>query len=136
MSVPGKPNRVQDHFAEWVEFDCPTDGLNYSIAVANRVWDTGTLAWVSETQPGGGGGGSVTQGTVPWVTDQRPYALQFDSAATPVLYLGEALAGVATSVASWRIQKIDTTTGVSIKWAGGASTFTQVWDNRASLVYS
>ena len=56
MSVPGKPNKIQDLFGEWIEFDCPTDGTNYQIAVANRVWDTGTMRWVNETQPGGPAG--------------------------------------------------------------------------------
>ncbi len=37
----------------------------------NYVWDPGMLAWVKMVQPGGGGGGSVTQGTVPWITDQQ-----------------------------------------------------------------
>ncbi len=130
------PNKIQDLFGEWIQFDCPSDGTTYSIAVANRVWDSGSLSWVSETQPSGGGGGSVTQGTIPWITDQRPYAMQFDQLAAPVLYLGEALAGTTTATAAWRIQQIDTTTVVSIKWAGGVSTFSQVWDNRTSLIYS
>lgn len=105
--------------------------------VANLVWDTGSLSWVRETQGGGGGGGgSVTQGTTPWVTDDYQLALRFDSTASPVLYLGQALPGSSESSSVWRIQKIDTTSGVSITWAGGAGTFTQQWSNRASLSYS
>ena len=61
------PNKIQDLFGAWIQFDCPTDGSAFSIAVANRVWDPIGLAWVNQTQSGGGGGGSVTQGTVPWV---------------------------------------------------------------------
>lgn len=47
------------------KFDTPTDGVNYGIATHNRVWDTGTLNWVSMTQPGGSGGGGTqyAQGT-------------------------------------------------------------------------
>ncbi len=36
--------------------------------VKNQVWDPILLVWVNEVQPtGGGGGGTVTQGTTPWV---------------------------------------------------------------------
>lgn len=47
----------QDWAGQVFQYDTPTDGVNYSIAVANRVWDPIGLMWVSETQPGGGGGG-------------------------------------------------------------------------------
>jgi len=50
-------------------------------------------------------------------------------------YVGEAAIGTATSAASWRIKKVDSTTGIIIQWAG-TGVFDQVWDNRASLSYS
>jgi hypothetical protein len=50
-------------------------------------------------------------------------------------YVGEAAIGTATSSASWRIKKIDSTSGISITWAG-SGVFDQVWDNHASLTYS
>lgn len=50
-------------------------------------------------------------------------------------YVGEAAIGTATSSASWRIKKVDSTSGISITWAG-TGTFDQIWDNRASLSYS
>jgi hypothetical protein len=50
-------------------------------------------------------------------------------------YVGEASIGTATSASSWRIKRIDNTTGVIIQWAG-TGVFDQVWDNRASLSYS
>ena len=50
-------------------------------------------------------------------------------------YVGEAAIGTATSAASWRIKKIDSTSGIIITWAG-TGVFDQVWDNRASLSYS
>jgi hypothetical protein len=64
------------------------------------------------------------------------FALVFDNAATPILYLGIANPGTAQSAASWRICKIDTTTGVVITWAGGSTNFSSVWANRLSLSYS
>lgn len=50
-------------------------------------------------------------------------------------YVGEATIGTATSAASWRVKRIDNTTGLVITWAG-TGTFNQVWDNYASLSYS
>jgi len=50
-------------------------------------------------------------------------------------YVGEAAIGTLTSAASWRIKKIDSTSGVSITWAG-TGVFDKIWDNRASYSYS
>ncbi len=50
-------------------------------------------------------------------------------------YVGEAAIGSATSAASWRIKKVDSTSGIVIQWAG-TGVFDQIWDNRASLSYS
>jgi hypothetical protein len=68
--------------------------------------------------------------------DGRPLALQFDAAASPLLYLGEALPGTATNVAGWRIMRFDVTAGVQILWADGDELLNNVWDDRASLSYS
>ena len=50
-------------FQDWsgipASFDTTTDGTNYGIANHNRVWNPGSLMWVSETQGGGGGGGGA-----------------------------------------------------------------------------
>lgn len=50
-------------------------------------------------------------------------------------YIGEAAIGTATSAASWRIKKIDSSSGTVITYAG-TGVFDQIWDNRASLTYS
>ena len=55
--------------------------------------------------------------------------------AGEVDYVGEAAIGTATSAASWRIKKVDSTSGIIIQWAG-TGVFDQVWNNRASLSYS
>jgi len=105
--------------------------------VAGYVWDSVALAWVKQTQGGGGGGGgSVTQGTTPWVEDAVQVAVRFDGAAAPILYYGEAAPGSSDSASVWRIQRIDTSTGVTIQWAGGAASYNQAWSNRAVLSYS
>jgi len=54
-------------------------------------------------------------------------------------YIGEATPGTATSEAKWRVKRIDQTdTGgdVTILFAGGNKTFTQVWDDRLTFTYS
>lgn len=58
-----------------------------------------------------------------------------DTASSTVTYVGKAAPGSATSSAVWQIKKIDTSSGVDIKWAA-SGLFTQVWDNRAGLTYS
>jgi hypothetical protein len=69
-------------------------------------------------------------------TWQEAVALQFDGSNSPILYLGTADAGTPTSEALWAIQRIDTTSGVSITWANGRNTFVNVWDDRTTLNYS
>lgn len=62
------------------------------------------------------------------------FTLRLDSSGS-IDYVGEASIGTATSAASWRIKRVDSTTGIIIQWAG-TGVFDQVWDNRASLSYS
>lgn len=62
------------------------------------------------------------------------YALRLATVGE-VDYVGEATIGTATSAASWRIKKVDSTTGISITWAG-SGVFNQIWDNYDSLSYS
>ena len=60
-------------------------------------------------------------------------SLRFEEASSTILYLGTAEYGALDSQAKWKIQKIDLTSGVSIKNASNA--FDQIWDDRASLTY-
>lgn len=70
-------------------------------------------------------------------TDSRQLALQFDDAGSGVSYLGEAVAGTATSAASWRIKRITDTAGdIAQEWADGDINFNNIWNNRAALSYS
>lgn len=62
------------------------------------------------------------------------FALRFATVGS-VDYIGEAAIGTATSSALWRIKKVDSTSGISIKWAG-TGVFDQIWDNHLSLTYS
>ena len=63
-------------------------------------------------------------------------SLRMDEASATVTYVGEALPGTATSAPAWRIKKLDTSSGTSIRWADGDTLFNNVWDNRAGLTYS
>ena len=67
-------------------------------------------------------------------TVDKPYATRLDD-QTPILYIGKAPVGSATSAAVWQIAKLDTSSGLTKTWAGSAG-FTQVWDDRASLTFN
>lgn len=55
-----------------------------------------------------------------------------------VTYRGDALPGTATSVASWRIQRMTMQSDgdIDIVFADGNDNFDNIWDNRLSLSYS
>lgn len=65
------------------------------------------------------------------------YALRTSEASATVSYAGKAVPGSITSAAVWQICRI-TTTGADfvVEWADGDNLFDNIWDNRASLVYS
>jgi len=70
-------------------------------------------------------------------TADRPLALNLDdTSTTDTTYIGEARIGTATSVAKWRIQKLDESSGLTIQWADGNGEFDNVWDDRVGLSYS
>jgi hypothetical protein len=60
-----------------------------------------------------------------------------DVSTTSTLYLGEAVPESVESDAVWRIQKIvfDANGNVDSVRFAGTGTFTQIWDNRTSLIY-
>lgn len=98
------------------------------------------------TQAGSRGGGSgalvvTSDGTFSYITLNPDGSLPVtpilkklvdDTTTTSVTYIGEAVLGTATSAASWRIKKVDETSGVSITWSGTG--FNAIWDNRATTV--
>lgn len=55
-----------------------------------------------------------------------------------VTYRGDALPGVATSAASWRVQRLTQQSDgdMEIIFADGDDNFDNIWDNRLSLSYS
>lgn len=62
--------------------------------------------------------------------------LKVDDTIPNICYVGEANIASSSSAPVWRIRKIDTTTGVDIKWADGNSNYDNVWDNRTLLSYN
>lgn len=65
------------------------------------------------------------------------YAIRVDEVSSTLIYRAEAIAGSANSAAVWRIQRITISGSViTIQWADGVSTFTKVWNDRATYTYS
>ena len=63
-------------------------------------------------------------------------AFIFDDYTTAdTIYLGEATPGSAQGSAVWKIQKINTSAGMTFTWADSNANFDNVWTNRASLTY-
>ncbi len=59
-----------------------------------------------------------------------------DTSSTDYIYIGSALPGSLSSESKWRIQRVDLTTSeIKILYANESQDFTNVWDNRASLIY-
>jgi hypothetical protein len=74
---------------------------------------------------------SIVSSVLVTVTNEV-YAKIVDETYDPILYIGEAAVGSATSSPVWRIQKVDTTSGTIITWADGNSLFDNVWDDHAT----
>lgn len=75
--------------------------------------------------------------TVPTTTATVYTKLLDDVSTTSTLYLGEALPESIESNPVWRIQKIvfDASGNVDSVRFAGTGTFTQIWNNRVSLIY-
>jgi hypothetical protein len=87
--------------------------------------------------PGGGGltDAELRASPVDVTFATTVYKKLIDDTTTPnVTYVGEAVLGTALSAASWRIKKIDETSGIVITWTGTG--FDAVWDDRVTEAYS
>jgi hypothetical protein len=68
---------------------------------------------------------------------EASYKTAIDEASASVTYVGRAVAGTATSAASWQVSKFTLTGAVLVQeTADGDFLFNNIWDNRASLTYS
>lgn len=70
----------------------------------------------------------------PWA--ESFYKLRKEDISDTVSYIGEAMPGSAEDSPVWRIKKMDTSSGITIDWAEGVSTFTKKWSLRATYSYS
>lgn len=62
--------------------------------------------------------------------------VEIDTSNSPIVYFGKADPSASTSEASWQISRGDTTNGLSKSFPNGDTSFSYVWDNRASLTYN
>jgi hypothetical protein len=64
-------------------------------------------------------------------------AIRIDDASTVnVTYFGFATVGVSPASASWKIYKIDESTGFIKQYADGDALYNNIWNNRTSLIYT
>lgn len=67
----------------------------------------------------------------------KVYKTYIDEASSTVTYVGKASTSALTSNPVWQIMKIEISGSITIvAYADGDSEFNNIWDNRASLVYS
>ena len=125
--------------------------LLISDKVSNKVWDSDLLSWIAMIQPllktdqlTVAGSMAVTNfpatqavsGSVQTESTQLTLRLD-DTSETNIIYVGEAITGSAENSSVWRIKKVDMTSGIITKWAGGVNTFTNKWSERITpIVYS
>lgn len=71
------------------------------------------------------------------ITTLGNFTLKIDEASSTVTYVGVAQIGTPASDSLWQIKRITIASSLtSIEWAGGSDSFTNSWDDRASLTYS
>lgn len=63
--------------------------------------------------------------------------VRFDNISPSLSYSGQASAGALTSSPVWQIRKVEVAGNLtSVKFANGADSFINIWDDRLSLSYS
>lgn len=102
-----------------------SDGDIYTDADNGDIYEKVTGSWSLQGSPG-----SLALTTRSDTIDP--------SAFPEVTYRGDALPGVATSAASWRVsrQTMQSDGDIEIVFADGDDNFDNIWDNRLSLSYS
>lgn len=114
--------------------DSTLAGLNRSVIAGRSSTGGGTYYNVKVNPSGSLETTATISGTVS--TESAVYYKRLDDTTTAnMIYIGEATPGTATSAATWRIKRLNLTSGLIIQWAG-TGTFNQVWDNRAALSYN
>lgn len=122
--------------------------LAYEKATADKYVNvrlTDGLKFYSAFSMGGGGGGREGGATeakqdelitaIGNIGGSTNYATEIRTVGA-LTYIGNAAIGAATSSAVWQIKRLDTTSGLTKKWADGNENFDNIFDNYASLSYS
>jgi len=78
----------------------------------------------------------TAENPMPISTPSLISVMKEDSSDSNLIYSGYAVIGSSESEAVWQIKRIDTTTLVKTLFAGGNSSFNNIWDNREGLSYS
>lgn len=68
--------------------------------------------------------------------ESTQYKVQLEEASATITYVGQALPGTANAAATWRIKRLDSAVGLIVSWADSVSTFTKVWNDRATYTYN
>jgi len=124
------------------------DTGNASLSIIDD-WDESDRAKVNpivgqDGVEGGAGAVSALTQRVVIATDQTAlltldgnlYTTRLDEASATITYVGVAAPGTATSAASWRIKRLDSTAGLIVLYADADTNFDNIWDNRAALTYT
>lgn len=113
----------------------PNQGAPFT-ATSRTLDDSSQLQQVQLDIGTGGNASPVTAlNPLPVTSSETQYALKLDEVGS-LTYIGEAATGSLGADAVWRIKRIDESSGLVITWADGSAAFDQVWDDRASLIYS
>lgn len=107
--------------------------------VKNLVYNTVSMEWEAQTPSSGGsgGGGPISADTSSVEIRTKPMKSAIDEASATITYVGEAVTGSSLASGSWRIKRITQSgTVLLIEWADGDGLFNNVWNDRASLIYS
>lgn len=67
---------------------------------------------------------------------QENYTLLVDEVSGTISYIGQAPIGSATSSSVWQIFKLDSSSGLTLKWADSTDAFSKIWDDRATYSYA
>jgi len=113
------------------------DNLLISYVALNNIQRAMTAEHLAGLLPSDGTGVPVNiQNTTAISVNSASYAVQLDEASATITYVGEAAPGTDTSASTWRIKRLDSSSGLVISWAAGNSDFDKIWDNRAGYVYT
>jgi hypothetical protein len=128
----------------------PVNASSGKLETANFLWDTDTLSWIRETAgTASGPSANVSVQSTVGLTDTQlrasplqvqtsepEYTSRIEDLET-IIYIGKAVTGSSEASSIWSIKRISFSGANTITlWAGGSSSFTNAWSNRASLSYS